>query len=191
MKHQGFGAIVSSTLPSLLASLVAQTANQPFTRASIMIQKPGEELAKRTFPTLAMLKHLATTKGPGSLFLGLDAAILKTAPKYMVAVAIKDNMGQWLASADPTDRHAVLVRSARIAVTAGVAGAALTNPLDVVRNAMFQTEESLVPCMTRLTRQEGFSWFVRGINKNWIAVAAPIASTIFLTDVLRDHLALG
>lgn len=182
MRQQGYGVGLSSTVPSLIVSVFAQTVNQPFVRSSIMIQKPGEELASRTFPNFSMIKHLATTKGPLSLWLGLDAAILKTAPKYMVAVVIKDYMGQWLAPVDPQDKTAVLKKSAKIAVTAGVAGAVLTNPLDVVRNEMFKTEEKMLPCMARMTKETGLKWFLRGINKNWVAVAAPIASTIFLTD---------
>ncbi|CAE7035877.1 unnamed protein product [Symbiodinium natans] len=56
-----------------------KAVNQPFVRSSIMLQNPGEELAKKTFPNMAMLRHLAATKGISSWFTGLDAAILKTA----------------------------------------------------------------------------------------------------------------
>lgn len=182
MRQQGFGTGVSATVPSLLVSIFAQTVNQPFVRSSIMLQNPGEELAKKTFPNIAMLRHLSATKGLGSLWTGLDAAILKTAPKYMTAVVIKDYMGQWLAPVDPKDKTAVLLKSAKVAVTAGVAGAVLTNPLDVVRNEMFKTEEGMVTCMARMSREDGAKWLFRGIGKNWVAVAAPIASTIFLTD---------
>lgn len=182
MKQQGFGTGVSATVPSLLVSVFAQAVNQPFVRSSIMLQNPGEELAKKTFPNMAMLRHLAATKGLASLWTGLDAAILKTAPKYMTAVVIKDYMGLWLAPVDPKDKTAVLLKSAKVAVTAGVAGAVLTNPLDVVRNEMFKTEEGMVTCMARMSREDGAKWLFRGIGKNWVAVAAPIASTIFLTD---------
>lgn len=187
MRQQGCGTALSSTVPSLLVSCFAQTLNQPFVRSSIMIQKPGEELASARFPNMAMIKHLAASKGPSSLWLGLDAAILKTAPKYMVAVLIKDYMGLWLAPVDPKDKNAVLMKSAKVAVTAGIAGAVLTNPLDVVRNEMFKTEEGMIPCMTRMTKETGIAWFFRGINKNWVAVAAPIASTIFLTDRFKAY----
>lgn len=185
MKEQGFNAAVSSTVPSLFVSCVAQTVNQPFVRSSIMLQNPAEELARKTMPNMAMLRHLAMTKGFGSWFTGLDAAILKTAPKYMVAVFIKDYMGQWLAPVDPKNRQATLVKSAKIAVTAGVAGAVLTNPLDVVRNEMFKTEEGMVTCAMRMSRESGPQWLLRGMRKNVIAVAAPIASTIFLTDRIK------
>lgn len=190
MKSQGFSTAVSSTVPSLVVSVFAQSVNQPFVRSSIMIQKPGEELAKATFPNMSMIRHLAATKGLGSLWLGLDAAILKTAPKYMVAVVIKDYMGLWLAPVDPADKQAVLVKSAKVAVTAGIAGAVLTNPLDVVRNEMFKTEERMIPCAVRMSKETGARWLFRGINKNWVAVAAPIASTIFLTDRFKDWLSL-
>jgi len=188
MRMQGFGTALSATVPSLLVSVFAQTVNQPFVRSSIMIQKPGEELASKTFPNMSMIKHLAASKGPSSLWLGLDAAILKTAPKYMVAVLIKDYMGQWLAPVDPANKNGVLIKSAKVAVTAGIAGAVLTNPLDVVRNEMFKTEEGMIPCMTRMTRETGAAWLFRGINKNWVAVAAPIASTIFLTDRFKSYM---
>lgn len=186
MKAQGYGQGVASTVPSLVMSVVAQTVNQPVVRSSIMLQNPAEELSRRTFPNLAMLRHLAQTKGFGSWFTGLDAAILKTAPKYMVAVVIKDSMGQWLAPVDPRDRSAKLLKSAKVAVTAGVAGAALTNPLDVLRNEMFKTEERMVACARRFCSETGAGWLFRGMQKNMIAVALPIASTIFLTDRFKE-----
>ena len=47
---------------------------------------------------------------------------------------------------------------------------------------MFKTEEGMVSCIVRMTAEEGPKWMARGMGKNMIAVAAPIASTIFLTD---------
>merc|ERR1711953_599261 len=174
-------------VPSLLMSAFAQTANQPFVRSSIMLQNPAEELSRKAFPNIAMLQHLQATKGFSSWFTGLDAAILKTAPKYMVAIAIKDYMGEYLAPVDQQDKIAVLVKQAKIAVTAGVAGAVLTNPLDVVRNEMFKTEEGMIPCAMRMSQETGASWLLRGMQKNYIAVALPIASTIFLTDRFKPY----
>ena len=110
----------------------------------------------------------------------------------------------------------MLGRSAVKSMVAGVAGAALTNPLDVVRNEMFKTDLSVVevrgvacplcvvrarlscippPCVTRrirpcvqvvkkLYREEGLGFCSRGIQKNMVAVAVPIAITIFATDFL-------
>merc|ERR1719240_1207255 len=187
MKEAGYNQALSSTLPSLCMSAFAQTANQPFVRSSIMLQNPGEELARKAMPNIAMLQHLAATKGLGSWFTGLDAAILKTAPKYMVAVLIKDYMGEYLAPVDPKDKTAVLLKQAKVAVTAGVAGAVLTNPLDVIRNEMFKTEEGMIPCAMRMSRETGASWLLRGMQKNYIAVALPIASTIFLTDRFKPY----
>jgi len=185
MKKQGYGTAISSTLPSLALSVFVQVTNQPFVRTSVMLQNPGEDLANRRFPNLAMMQHLAKTKGVGSLWLGTNAGVLKTAPKYMVAILIKDYMGAWLAPVDKHDKTGNLVRSAKISVTAGVAGAVLTNPFDAVRNEMFKTEEGLVTAVTRMTRETGARWLVRGCEKNLIAVAAPIASTIFLTDIFK------
>jgi hypothetical protein len=182
MKKQGFGTFVSTAVPSLTLSAFVQVTNQPFVRTSVMLQNPQEELAARRFPNFEMAKHLYRTKGVGSLWLGTNAGILKTAPKYMVAIIIKDSMGSYLAPVDKNDSTGLLLRSAKISVTAGVAGAVLTNPFDAVRNEMFKTEEGLVAAVTRMSRESGPRWLMRGCEKNLIAVAAPIASTIFLTD---------
>merc|ERR1719231_448285 len=104
----------------------------------------------------------------------------------MTAVVIKDYMGNSLAPVDPRDKNAVLLKSAKIAVTAGVVGAVATNPLDVVRNEMFKTEEGMIACATRMTKESGLRWFMRGMQKNYIAVALPISSTIFLTDRFKE-----
>lgn len=186
MREQGFGKAVATTLPALSLSCFVQVTNQPFVRSSVMLQNPGEPLATKTFPNAAMLKHLAQTKGLQSLWLGTSAGILKTAPKYMVAIIIKDTMGDYMAPVDPKDKTALLVRSGKIAVTAGVAGAVLTNPLDALRNEMFKTEERLTVAAMRMTRETGLRWFLRGCEKNLIAVAAPIAGTIFLTDYIKN-----
>mmetsp|Transcript_48656 Transcript_48656/g.89704 ORF Transcript_48656/g.89704 Transcript_48656/m.89704 type:complete len:273 (+) Transcript_48656:85-903(+) len=185
MRREGYGTAVASAVPALFLSTFAQVTNQPFVRASVMVQNPAEELGKKQFPIVAMLKHLQETKGLGSWWVGTNAAILKTAPKYMVAIAIKDTMGEMLAPVDKSDKIGTLVRSAKISVTAGTVGAVLTNPLDAVRNEMFKTEEALMPCIRRLTSETGLRWLIRGWEKNMLAVAAPIASTIFLTDRFR------
>merc|ERR1719384_2311012 len=88
MRAAGFGKAVATTVPALFLSSFVQVTNQPFVRTSVMLQNPGEPLAARTFPNAAMLKHLTQTKGVQSLWLGTSAGILKTAPKYMVAIII-------------------------------------------------------------------------------------------------------
>eukprot|EP00928_Gymnodinium_smaydae_P053681 TRINITY_DN37610_c0_g1_i1.p1 TRINITY_DN37610_c0_g1~~TRINITY_DN37610_c0_g1_i1.p1 ORF type:complete len:273 (+),score=49.95 TRINITY_DN37610_c0_g1_i1:57-875(+) len=186
LRSQGCSTGLAATVPSLIVSAFAQAVNQPFVRSSIMLQNPGEAIALQSMPNVAMLRHLAATKGLSSWWTGLDAAILKTAPKYMTAVVIKDYMGALLAPVDPSDKVGVLLKSAKVSVTAGVAGAVLTNPLDVARNEMFKTEESMLTCIARMSREDGAKWLFRGIGKNWVAVAAPIASTIFLTDRFKS-----
>lgn len=187
MVDMGFkrDSLLTSAAPALGLSAFVQVTNQPLVRSTIMLQNPGEPLANRTFPNISMLRHLAQTRGIGSLWLGTNAGILKTAPKYVVAIVIKDKLGAYLLPADRNDKAAGLLRTAKIAVTAGVAGAVLTNPFDAVRNEMFKTEEGLLPAMTRLSRETGPRWLWRGFGKNLIAVAAPVASTIFLCDQFK------
>ena len=75
-----------------------------------------------------------------------------------------------------------LKRSAIKSAAAGVAGAALTNPLDVIRNEMFKTNRPLLTTMRDLHKELGYSYIYRGMSKNLVAVAIPVACTIFFTD---------
>jgi hypothetical protein len=59
-----------------------------------------------------------------------------------------------------------------------------TNPLDVIRNSMFQTNEGLVETVRTLYAAEGWGFLHRGMGKNLVAVAIPLACTIFCTDAL-------
>lgn len=93
-------------------------------------------------------------------------------------------MERTLAPADASDRWETLSRSAKKSVAAGVAGAALTNPVDVLRNEMFKTDLSVGKALAKLKREEGMAFVARGMHKNLVAVAIPIAVTIFLTDFL-------
>jgi hypothetical protein len=51
------------------------------------------------------------------------------------------------------DRYLELSRPACKAVDACLAGAALTNPLDVLRNGMFRTNQGLVPTIQLLPEE--------------------------------------
>jgi hypothetical protein len=117
----------------------------------------------------------------------VSAGIMKTVPKYVSAVAVKDYMEDNLPHPDPSDKTAVLVRSAIKAVSAGIVGAALTNPLDVLRNEMFKTDLPFVTTFKNILKEEGWAFMYRGITSNMTAVAIPIAVTIFMTDVLQQH----
>ena len=80
--------------------------------------------------------HIYKTRGVAGLWHGVSAGILKTVPKYVTAVAVKDYMEDHLPHIENPreNKKAVLLRSAVKSVAAGIAGAALTNPLDVLRN---------------------------------------------------------
>ena len=90
-------------------------------------------------------------------------------------------------------RNGFLFRATVKAVVAGVAGAVLTNPMDVLRNEMFKTDKSFLQTIRSLQyegnnhysvrRKPSFAWMVRGLGPNLIAVSVPISVTIFLTDV--------
>lgn len=130
LKSNGVPGAAAQTLPPLLIGTAVQFANMPLVRSTITIQNPSSPLNSVS----EALVHIYKTKGFGGLYHGVSAGILKTVPKYITAVAVKDYMEYALPLTDPSDRTATMIRSAIKSVTAGVAGAVLTNPLDVLRN---------------------------------------------------------
>mmetsp|Transcript_67528 Transcript_67528/g.218220 ORF Transcript_67528/g.218220 Transcript_67528/m.218220 type:complete len:162 (+) Transcript_67528:376-861(+) len=134
-------------------------------------------------PNIAVLQHLWRTRGAGSWFLGAGVGITRTVPKYVAAIAAKDLMESWLPQPSSANvQGAATLRSATKSVVAGTVGAVLTNPLDVLQNEMFKTEERVGACLKRLCKEEGARWLFRGCRQNIVASALPIAATIFLTD---------
>ena len=169
--------------PPLLVSSAVQCINQPIVRASITLQNPESHLPN----TRGAIRYIYNNHGLGGLWHGTSAGILKTVPKYCTAVIVKDYMESMLPAVDPTSptySQDNLFRSACKSSAAGVAGAALTNPFDVIRNEMFKSNMSLVDTVKSLHKELGWKFMARGIGKNMVAVAIPIACTIFFTDAL-------
>ena len=167
--------------PPLVVSILVQCVNQPVVRASITLQNPESNLPNiRSAITMIYNKY-----GLKGLWHGTSAGILKTVPKYCTAIIVKDYMEKRLPQSDPqssTYQSDKLCRSAIKSAVAGVAGAALTNPLDVIRNEMFKTNKSLVSTVNSLIDEMGWRFILRGMGKNLVAVSIPVASTIFFTD---------
>ena len=106
---------------------------------------------------------------------------------FCTVIFVKDTMEHVLPAVDPTSptKHADhLQRSAIKSAAAGIAGAALTNPLDVIRNEMFKTSQPITKTTQNLFQEVGVKFLVRGIRQNIMAVAMPIGCTIFFTDAL-------
>ena len=165
------------------ASIFVQIVNMPLVRGTITIQNPSSPHET----VRSALAHIYTSKGVKGLWHGTSAGIMKTVPKYVTAVIIRDWCEDSLPHfGEPNDHNSHIVRSAVKSSIAGVAGAALTNPLDVIRNEMFKTDLSLTKTVSKLVNEEGSKFTMRGIGPNMTAVAIPIALTIFLTDILRS-----
>ncbi|CAE8686980.1 unnamed protein product [Polarella glacialis] len=183
LQRSGYNPWVASTLPPALISAFVQVVNQPFTRASVTLQNPACGTCRSAWlPSLLILQQLVEARGVAALWHGMSPAILKTVPKYVTAVTARDMLENQLPPAGSSEAS-LLLRSATKSVMAALAGAALTNPCDVLRNEMFKSDERLSTAARRLWRDEGACWLWRGCGKNLAAVAMPIASTIFLTDV--------
>lgn len=187
LKSMGVNNAMSQTLPPLIISTFVQVANMPLVRATVTIQDPSSPYNS----VRAALVHINETRGVSGLFHGLSAGILKTVPKYITAVVVKDYMEDNLpeASTFGKGKTGVLTRSGVKAVAAGLAGAVLTNPLDVLRNEMFKTDLGLGATYKKLMQEQGLAFMFRGMAPNCTAVAIPIAVTIFLTDVFQSSLA--
>lgn len=172
---------IATAVPPMVIGTLVQIINMPIVRGTITIQDPN---CKMTSVTQACV-HIYKTRGIAGLWHGVSAGILKTVPKYVTAVAVKDYMEAHLPQVDHHDKNAVLLRAAVKSIAAGVAGAALTNPLDVLRNEMFKTDMGLVPVFKKCLKEEGWGFTLRGLAPNVTAVAIPIAITIFATDMLK------
>ncbi len=125
---------------------------------------------------------------------------MKTVPKYVVSIVVKDLIGEWQAKQNNeiinnggTIPYAT--QSAIKSIVAGISGAILTNPADVIRNEMFKDDKATLLSTLKKLCNEGvgdivnkrrtWKWMWRGVDKNLVAVAAPISLTIFLTDVFE------
>ena len=186
-KHHGnwIPPSVYTLLPPLVVSTLVQCVNQPIVRASITLQNPQSQLST----TRDAVKYIYTNHGLKGLWHGTSAGILKTVPKYCTAILVKDYMEKVLPhpekDSDVYERDRLL-RSACKSAAAGIAGATLTNPLDVIRNEMFKTNQSLIQTIKSLHLEFDGSakWMMRGMGKNLIAVSVPVGCTIFFTDTL-------
>lgn len=130
LKDMGVYGPLAQTLPPLVIGTLVQMVNMPLVRATITIQDPKCELKN----TREALVFIYKTRGITGLWHGVSAGILKTVPKYVTAVVIKDFMEDYLPRGDPKDKNWQLTRAGIKSVSAGIAGAVLTNPLDVIRN---------------------------------------------------------
>ena len=68
----------------------------PIIRATITLQNPASPYTS-TRDALVSIYQKSGVKG---LYLGTSAGIMKTVPKYMTAVVVKDKMEEWL---DPVE----------------------------------------------------------------------------------------
>jgi len=183
---RGYDNTTSTLVPPLIVSSSVQVVNMPLVRATVMLQDPQSSVQN----IRDSLKRIYSNHGLPGLWHGTSAGILKTVPKYCSAIFVKELLEEALPPVDPaspTKDKDALIRAAIKSSFAGVAGAVLTNPLDVIRNEMFKTNLSLVESVKVLHRELGWSFLVRGMSKNLIAVSIPVATTIFFTDALIQY----
>lgn len=178
----------SIVFPPLIVSTMVQFINMPVVRATVTIQDPSSALPN----VWSSIKYIYATHGLKGLWHGTSAGILKTVPKYCTAIIVKDLMEVYMKKPNPDlltkeqYKYHTLYNSAVKSITAGIAGAVLTNPLDVIRNEMFKTNQSFIQTTKHLYNTTKYQFLVRGMGKNVVAVALPVACTIFFTDALIE-----
>lgn len=186
LQSMGVSNTMSTVLPTLFVSTFVQCCNMPLVRATITLQNPESSVRN----IRESLRQIHANHGIAGLWHGTSAGILKTVPKYCTAILVKNYLQDTLPEVDPqspTKDRDKLINSAIKSSAAGVAGAILTNPLDVIRNEMFKTNLSLFQSIKHLHNELGWNFLVRGISKNVVAVSIPVASTIFFTDAFIQY----
>lgn len=181
--QRNYSEATATVAPPLIVSTIVQVVNQPIVRATVTLQDPAHHLPN----VVQSIRHIFANHGVAGLWHGTTAGVLKTVPKYCTAIAVKDYMELHLPQPQPDSAHIEserLLRSAIKSITAGIAGAALTNPLDVIRNEQFKTHEGLMVTTRNLYNTMGLAFMARGLGKNMVAVALPVGCTIFFTDAL-------
>eukprot|EP00514_Thraustochytrium_sp_LLF1b_P000238 CAMPEP_0184509300 /NCGR_PEP_ID=MMETSP0198_2-20121128/1211_1 /TAXON_ID=1112570 /ORGANISM="Thraustochytrium sp., Strain LLF1b" /LENGTH=239 /DNA_ID=CAMNT_0026899123 /DNA_START=83 /DNA_END=799 /DNA_ORIENTATION=+ len=152
LQAAGAPEAVSVALPPLVLSSFVQIVNMPLVRASITMQDPSRQSDPRFRTTVSTIRHLTRTKGFFQLWHGLSAGLAKSAPKYITSVVVKDICEQVLPPSQNDQQF--VVRATFKAVCAGLAGAVLTNPMDVIRNSMFVTDKGFVETIKHLQVSE-------------------------------------
>lgn len=154
MLKQGYSLSTATVLPPLAVSAMVQVINQPIVRSTVTLQDPKYNLPN----VFSSCRQIYKTHGITGLWHGTTAGVLKTVPKYVTAIAVKDFMEETLPQPDPNSPTASrdrLLRSLVKSATAGLAGAALTNPLDVIRNEQFKTHTGLRDTTRKLWSEMG------------------------------------
>ncbi|CAM9287689.1 unnamed protein product [Heterosigma akashiwo] len=86
---------VATFFPPMVVSTFVQFVNMPIVRATITIQNPTSKIDG----VISALKDIHARKGVQGLWHGTSAGVLKTVPKYVTAVLVKDYMEQYMAPA--------------------------------------------------------------------------------------------
>lgn len=124
MLGRGYSEAAATILPPLVTSTLVQVVNQPIVRSTITLQDPKYNLPN----VFRSMQQLYATHGVAGLWHGTTAGVLKTVPKYIVAIAVKDWVEEHYTQPDihSPDYHSERLKKSVIkSLAAGVAGAAL------------------------------------------------------------------
>ncbi|MFT5170316.1 MAG: hypothetical protein ACI9BD_000083 [Candidatus Marinamargulisbacteria bacterium] len=165
---------------SVFSGIVSYT-NHPIVRATIQLQSPDSPYAN----TWQALRGIYQSEGVAGLYRGVVPSAFKAMPKYGISLMAKKALETQHQLRHPAEPESLGFSGMKAAISGGL-GAALTNPLDVLRNETFKPAslgKSYWKIGSDLFQKEGWGALTRGAGANIKATAIPIAASIFLIDV--------
>jgi len=120
--------VALNILPAFTVSSFVQVANMPLIRATITQQDPSyKNSSGKAMTTVQALKHIYNSNGVEGLWHGTSAGLLKTVPKYVVSIVVKDYVGELQRlkneeRGEPLSRGELAAQSAAKSLAAGVCG---------------------------------------------------------------------
>jgi len=97
MRAHGYSDAAATVVPPLVMSTFVQVVNQPIVRSTVTLQDPNYHLRN----VVQACRHIYSEHGVTGLWHGTSAGVLKTVPKYITAIAVKDYMEEVLAQPNP------------------------------------------------------------------------------------------
>lgn len=196
MKDNGFSGPITSIIPPLVVSAVVQVLNTPLLFGTIALQNPHTIENS----VLDYVENIVKEYGYRGLFGGAIPGIIRNSPKYAAIVAINDYLDEELplllrsyfpdiardgTLADGSSRLEITTLAVK-SVAAGVGGAVLTNPIDVIHGECLRLGSSNpVRAVGSLLQTQGPLFFARGVLGSVVSVALPVSITIYVSDVMK------
>lgn len=183
LKDKGCSPRTANTVSSASSAVAVSMATHPVLRSVVLLQDPNspQKTMGQSF------RSIIEREGASGLWVGSGVHALRSIPKYTVAFTVKNYLDETLPNG-PNDEQTsgkMLAKS----LGAGVSSAAVSNPLDVIRNVKMQPDFASKPyhaVVSDLFEKEGLAFMARGLGRNMISVGMPMAIGFYITDLIHQ-----